>query len=302
MALYSQRGLSLGALTPTTRAYARGSLIAQTYVKDEATPILVKTATTAHPAFVASIKAAGLALKKRIALEFRRAQYTYTNTSTTRALKGGKPTFEDSGALKTAMTDVTSGVEVTEMGGNVSLKVSWDIPESGGTGLLPELRQNNEFEYFWVHERGATMSRLATPDGAVVRKMWHLRPRPWFQSALQEAGKQAGQAMAQLYGRAISGLVIPAVEARKFGWWGTSFLPMQAPWQVLPMTARESAMWVAPPSGAYKYFGALADMGGVFAGAFTEAAILSYIRQYAWGQIGVTRKTVRRKVRRRLWA
>lgn len=253
----------------------------------------------------------GLELKKGVAREFIKAQLQNPNSPFTMQVKGGKPPLHDSGRLERAMKAVATGIQPINTPQLKGVKVTWQIPESRGTGEYPQFRGNNEFEYMWVHEFGSNrMSKKlifasgmrGNFEGAgysgyiVVDREWKLQKRPFFFKGMETGRKKALVILRQgIIEYFVTHMQSPRYKPR---WLQTALVPQLAPTGMIGF-----GMYFAPPSSLYKYPGMFGDFMGVASGAlFTERAIAGYIRQYAWGQIGMTRKSMRRKFRRKLYS
>lgn len=290
----------------------------QTTVYDEVTPALDYLNTNWHPAIANGLMQAGMALKQSVRSAYFKFRAAYPNAPLTVELKGGKPTLEETGALREAMSDL-SGIELSANLQKAQVKVWWDLPESGGTGKFPDFRKNNNFEYIWAQEFGSPrMSKrvryifkqeyFETGTGGVykargnekklgiVTGLWVLEARPFFVRGMQDGAQKAlGMLIAN---------IAPVLEEFK-RWKTPRYKPLgisMAPESPLPKAAWGSLVWYAlPPSSMYKYIGIVSDLHGVWDSTFSERAVWAYVRQYAYGQGGATRKSVRRKFRRKVW-
>jgi hypothetical protein len=282
-----------------------------TVVQDDATPAFNYINSVWQPAVRKAMAQAGAIMKKTVSQTYMTNRMTaFPNSPITVALKNSATPLEESGALRDAMTG-NYGVEYNPTKPN-QVRVYWDLPESGGTGLFPASRKNDSFEYIWAQEFGSGKMKTratriwregATPEmggyefWTIKHTIWALEPRPFFVEGMK---KGAQQALAVLVGN-----LAPIID--NFKNYKAPRLQSGMPVSMapdifkLPIGAQALMWYVVPPSSMYKYIGIASDMHGVWDASFNERAVWGYIRQYAYGQGGATRKSMRRKFRRQLW-
>lgn len=255
-----------------------------------------------------ALRRLGQEIKKAVKEEYENKRTTYGNSPTTIIHKGmGKPALEDTGALRHAVTTWDDNeIKVVQTGNNYTLEVDWSMPQSGGTGVMPAGRKNNMFVYLWAHEYGTdekiTHILARNSKGFVLiraKKPWALDARPFFEDGLKKGiDKGSDLASGEIYTATDLTTIserAPYVSTGPAGMGG--LLPSLFP------TSMAGLIWyVVPPSQLYAVIGMASDIAGFLKGSFMSFGIAGgYARQYAWGQMGITKKVFRRKFRGRLW-
>ena len=249
---------------------------------------------------------AGHAIGEAVLESYNKNKNFYSNSDMTRTIKlffGRKiSTLEETGKLRKSLENYDVKVE---RNGTASFKlhVLWNFPTVEGTGLFPESRKRRAFKYIWVHEFGsANMTKraysYASDRGNIIfgikNKQWLLQRRPFYISGLREGCMRASTIITAALAPYLYLLSKHKVYKRKK-------LPSPFP-DVVPTTTPVgySLYWV-PPTVALAYIGAASDFLGYLQGSFTESALFSYVRQFGWGQFGMTKKSMRRQFRHALW-
>jgi len=262
----------------------------------------------------AAMLAYGNQIKEAVRKSYRNAQIEYSGglSSATKAIKGHSKALDDSGQLKDMVED-KGGVEPNRSGGANGVTVSWEIPQSGNTGVAPSFRRNKEFPYLFVHEgvsqgntsgnqrfQMKTVAVQSTRRWMATRFKWWSTPRPFFfngiKKGMQSGVPTAANIMMPVCDPNVMEAEMGPMSLLSYEPFGERMTPTLAPHTVLGLS-----LFFAPPSKMYAYVGAASDLQGAMRGSFTEKTLFGYLRQVAWGSVGLTGKTSRRKFRRRIW-
>lgn len=276
----------------------QGGIIIQTYVgNDEVTPAITSAANNSHPVLVLGMFNAAKRVKQIVAQAYENAKMgVLPNSPATIRIKGGSTPLHDSGDLEKAMKD-EGGITMSDDGRTVTASINWMIPEAGTKGVQGQFRKNQQFEYLWAQEFGAKMTKVAREDAAVVEDTsYTLPPRAFFMQALQRAQFEAGREVAIAYAPVIDAMRnVRRIPTKGFG---VQLMPSMFGTSTIGML-----MYFAPPSILYAYYGAASDLMGAWSGSLlSQRQMFGWGRQYMWGQVGATKKSIRRKFRRQLWA
>lgn len=261
---------------------------------DEVTPAVTMAEESSHILLKIGMYNAAAAVKEQVIKAYENAQTIYHDSPTTTKLKGGGSALKDSGDLERAL----KGAKITmfDDGNVVKASITWDIPEAGTKGIMGAFRKNKNFEYLWAQETGANMSKIARPDAAVIEDAnWVLTPRPFFLNAIQSSRTVAARAVASSYAPVIDTML----RSKRLPVRGFGLKLVENPFSTSTIGF---LMYFVPPSILYAYVGAAGDIMGAWSGALLgEKQMFGWGRQYMWGRIGATKKTIRRKFRRKLW-
>jgi len=300
----------VGAVRPPTEALTKniqGGVNFKVQVGDAISPVFKDILLTLEARIRVALMAGGKIIGDAVKNEYEiKRLASFPNQLNTQIWKGHGRQLEDSGNLKQSMENYK--VDLFGYGGKgIRLAVTWYLPTSEGTGMFPENRKNNNFVYLWVHELGnkVGMKTKLTFNEEMIPELkyrpWFVVPRPFFLSGLKKGGESAMLAVYGIMAQHMQQLQ----DANKTNWmdkmgkYGTPFSPFPS---ILPSLGMGLIFYVTPPMRELSYLGMISDIQGLLAGSFTETQILSFVRQMGWGQTGFTKKSMRRRIRRRIWS
>jgi len=282
-------------------------LKAQVIITEDITPEIQQTLTSLGPAIRTSLYAYGTAIRQNVKQAFRAAQAKGPmNSPVTMAIKGGTTALKEIGALESAVMEDSGRITIKHVGNTYIADISWDFPVAGFGGLAGDKRKNKGFVYLLSHEYGNVkpIQQIAKPIGdtgffTLKKRMWFMKPRPFLQVGIQTGMVTGTQPSVQIMANVLKIRKAPPIvitSAGQYKPFGVPLLP-----SLYPTTASGMGWYFVPPSQMYAVIGATSDLMGAWRGSFNEKSIVGYLRQYAWGGTGVTKKSARRKFRRRLW-
>lgn len=276
-------------------------------VKDSATPIMRFVEKSIGPVTRAVLQQYGKIIKRSVAESFQMAKSSSGLRPATIKYKAKKGLLQgplqETGRLQRAITDLNRGIEV-EPGINKSkVRISWDFPTAANTGISPSGRKNNDFLYVTSVEDGITKGVVLHED-MVLRQRNPLFPRKGtkfleigIKKGIAEGNAMVKESLAKLAVFDPSAMSVPIVRQH------TEYtgLDVRMTPTLMPHGPLGVIVYLIPPSYMYKYIGMSDDFMGAWSGTFDEIHIYGYIRQFLWGKTGVTKKTIRRKWRRKLY-
>jgi hypothetical protein len=259
----------------------------------------------------------GREIKQSVKEEFDNRRKQYSNKPITTEYKGaGKGALVDSGDLEQAVTEWDENKEIllVQTGESYHLEVNWSLPMAGMKGVYGAKRSRPDYVYMWAHEGGTEntitniLAHRSKGGFALIKAKtpWRLPQRDFFIDGVQKGIDKGSQlAAANMY--AATDLETISKRAPYVST-GTYKFPMPPGMggllpKLLPAMSFTSLIWyVVPPSQMYAVIGMASDIMGFLKGSFFSFGMFGgYARQVAWGQVGMTKKIYRRKIRGGLW-
>jgi hypothetical protein len=265
-----------------------------------------------------ALRKLGNEIKKSVKDEFNTRRTGYFNHPATTAYKASKGfstgVLEETGALKNAVTTWNENeIETPRIGNDYILRVSWTLPVAGIRGAFGIARKNPAYVYLWAHEGGTeeiipnVIARRTKGDYTLIKanNPWGLEQRDFFTDGIRKGiDKGSELASAEIY----SATDLQTISKRAPYVSTVNFRMAKPPGmggiipQLYPTSLSGLIWYVVPPSQLYAIIGAASDIAGFLKGSFFSFGMAGgYARQVAWGQVGITKKIFRRKIRGRIW-
>jgi hypothetical protein len=286
-----------------TRAVNGGYIQVQFEVEENVSPAINTTLTMYKPRMAMALEELGQTIRQSVIHNFnmKSAEYSSGLSSVTRMAKHNSQALIDTGRLKNAVENAE--VTMSGLGDSQTVNIGWTFPNASQSPMFPFSRQNQGYIYLWSHEQEFGM--ISSPKrlkpgklgGFVIQnRLWVMKPRPFLMEGIQQGAQAGSMAAAQTLAPVMDLQTISMNTIVRYRPFDVPLTP-----SMIPYTLGGLVFWFVPPSKMYAVIGAVSDLAGAINGSFSERAAFGYGRQMAWGRTGVTKKSIRRRYRRRLW-